>query len=270
MTHERNRGYGGALLSGFASATKQWVFYTDGDCAVRPVGAGAARCCGPPPTSTSCRATRSAAPTTSPAASSAACTTGSSSFMFGLKIRDTDCDFRLIRKVDARRDHARALVRRDLRGARAQAPGRRRAVRRGRRSTTTRVCTASRSSSGCRRRPHALGPRGALGAARGPAPRHEPSSVAASVARRHDRDVVPTGSRGGASQRRSAAASGANDPVERAALDVGAGVGSRVAAGRARTRPAMPPAVRGTSTRTWRVARGAPRARPASASSSRR
>jgi glycosyltransferase involved in cell wall biosynthesis len=30
-THEHNRGYGGALLSGFGSATKQWGFYTDGD-----------------------------------------------------------------------------------------------------------------------------------------------------------------------------------------------------------------------------------------------
>ena len=29
--HPVNRGYGGALLSGFAAATKQWVFYTDGD-----------------------------------------------------------------------------------------------------------------------------------------------------------------------------------------------------------------------------------------------
>jgi glycosyltransferase involved in cell wall biosynthesis len=31
VTHERNRGYGGALRSGFAAATKEWVFYTDGD-----------------------------------------------------------------------------------------------------------------------------------------------------------------------------------------------------------------------------------------------
>jgi glycosyltransferase involved in cell wall biosynthesis len=31
VTHEHNRGYGGALLSGFAHAKKQWVFYTDGD-----------------------------------------------------------------------------------------------------------------------------------------------------------------------------------------------------------------------------------------------
>lgn len=29
--HEVNRGYGGALQSGFAASTKQWVFYTDGD-----------------------------------------------------------------------------------------------------------------------------------------------------------------------------------------------------------------------------------------------
>lgn len=31
VTHERNRGYGGALRSGFAAAKKQFVFYTDGD-----------------------------------------------------------------------------------------------------------------------------------------------------------------------------------------------------------------------------------------------
>ena len=31
VTHEQNRGYGSALRSGFAAATKDWVFYTDGD-----------------------------------------------------------------------------------------------------------------------------------------------------------------------------------------------------------------------------------------------
>jgi glycosyltransferase involved in cell wall biosynthesis len=31
ITHADNRGYGGALRSGFEAATKAWVFYTDGD-----------------------------------------------------------------------------------------------------------------------------------------------------------------------------------------------------------------------------------------------
>lgn len=31
ITHERNRGYGGALVTGFTQATKDYVFYTDGD-----------------------------------------------------------------------------------------------------------------------------------------------------------------------------------------------------------------------------------------------
>jgi glycosyltransferase involved in cell wall biosynthesis len=31
VRHETNRGYGGALRTGFASATKEWIFYTDGD-----------------------------------------------------------------------------------------------------------------------------------------------------------------------------------------------------------------------------------------------
>jgi glycosyltransferase involved in cell wall biosynthesis len=31
VTHPQNRGYGAALRSGFESATKEWIFYTDGD-----------------------------------------------------------------------------------------------------------------------------------------------------------------------------------------------------------------------------------------------
>lgn len=34
--HEKNRGYGGALRTGFLSATKQLVFYTDGDAQYDP------------------------------------------------------------------------------------------------------------------------------------------------------------------------------------------------------------------------------------------
>ncbi len=29
--HEKNRGYGGALISGFEAAQHEWIFYTDGD-----------------------------------------------------------------------------------------------------------------------------------------------------------------------------------------------------------------------------------------------
>lgn len=34
--HPRNRGYGGALRTGFSSATKNWIFYTDGDAQYDP------------------------------------------------------------------------------------------------------------------------------------------------------------------------------------------------------------------------------------------
>lgn len=36
IEHQHNQGYGGALRSGFAAATKQWVFYTDGDAQYDP------------------------------------------------------------------------------------------------------------------------------------------------------------------------------------------------------------------------------------------
>ncbi len=34
--HVKNRGYGGALRSGFTNATKEWIFYTDGDAQYDP------------------------------------------------------------------------------------------------------------------------------------------------------------------------------------------------------------------------------------------
>ncbi len=34
--HEKNRGYGGALISGFRAATKELIFYTDGDAQYDP------------------------------------------------------------------------------------------------------------------------------------------------------------------------------------------------------------------------------------------
>jgi glycosyltransferase involved in cell wall biosynthesis len=71
VTHEKNRGYGGALRSGFAAATKEWVFYTDGDAQydvreLRQLWAAHHWMV---------------------------------KLAFGLKIRDVDCDFRLVRRA---------------------------------------------------------------------------------------------------------------------------------------------------------------------------
>ena len=37
ITHPYNQGYGAALRTGFSSATKDWVFYTDGDSQYNPL-----------------------------------------------------------------------------------------------------------------------------------------------------------------------------------------------------------------------------------------
>ena len=97
VTHDINRGYGAALLSGFAAATKEWVFYTDGDAQYDP---------------------RELKSFVALVADDVDVVQGYKrhrsdnvarriigriyhyfvSLMFGLHIRDTDCDFRLIRR----------------------------------------------------------------------------------------------------------------------------------------------------------------------------
>lgn len=97
VTHERNRGYGGALLSGFAAATKRWVFYTDGDGQFDPGELA--------------QLLERAAPDVDVVQGYKLGRAdgvvrrvigrmyhGFVSFAFGLKIRDTDCDFRLVRR----------------------------------------------------------------------------------------------------------------------------------------------------------------------------
>ena len=104
VTHEHNRGYGGALLSGFAASTKQWVFYTDGDGQFDP---------------------GELARLLQLAADDVDVVQGYKlgradtivrkivgrvyhrfvKLIFGLRIRDTDCDFRLIRNDVLRRVH---------------------------------------------------------------------------------------------------------------------------------------------------------------------
>jgi len=98
VVHPENRGYGAALLSGFAHATKQWVFYTDGDAQYDP-------------TELSVLWTRMTA--------DADLVNGYKisradplhriiigriyhyivSILFGLQLRDVDCDFRLMRRT---------------------------------------------------------------------------------------------------------------------------------------------------------------------------
>jgi glycosyltransferase involved in cell wall biosynthesis len=97
ITHDENRGYGGALLSGFGAAKKQWVFYTDGDGQFDPAelellvrhasddvdvvqGYKLRRADGIVRRVVGRVYHRFVA------------------FFFGLHIRDTDCDFRLIRR----------------------------------------------------------------------------------------------------------------------------------------------------------------------------
>ncbi len=97
VTHRENQGYGGALISGFAAATQDWVFYTDGDAQFDPTelallverasddvdvvqGYKIRRADGLVRTVVGRVYHRFV------------------SLAFGLRIRDTDCDFRLIRR----------------------------------------------------------------------------------------------------------------------------------------------------------------------------
>jgi glycosyltransferase involved in cell wall biosynthesis len=95
--HPKNRGYGGALQTGFRSASKEWVFYTDGDAQYDPA---------------------ELAVLWAHRAEDADLVNGYKisrsdpvhrivigrlyhhivSLLFGLKVRDVDCDFRLMRR----------------------------------------------------------------------------------------------------------------------------------------------------------------------------
>ena len=95
--HPRNRGYGAALISGFKAATKQWVFYTDGDAQYDPremvrlfealapdvdfVNGYKIGRSDPPHRIVIGRLYHGFVRT-----------------MFGLRLRDVDCDFRLMRR----------------------------------------------------------------------------------------------------------------------------------------------------------------------------
>jgi glycosyltransferase involved in cell wall biosynthesis len=97
VLHERNRGYGGAIRSGLAAATKEWVFYTDGDGQFDPAELEllVQRASDDVDVVQGYKLRR--------ADGMLRAVIGRVyhrfvKFMFGLRIRDTDCDFRLIRR----------------------------------------------------------------------------------------------------------------------------------------------------------------------------
>lgn len=103
VTHEANRGYGGALRSGFAAATKEWVFYTDGDAQydVRELAGlvaarDAAQARGEPADMVNGWKIARHDPLHRKVIGKLY--HRFVKFMFGLRIKDVDCDFRLIRR----------------------------------------------------------------------------------------------------------------------------------------------------------------------------
>ena len=133
VRHEANRGYGGALhlrlRRGDAASGSSTPTATPST--TPPSSSAASTPSGP--TSTSCRASSSAAATRGTASVIGRTYHHVVRLLFRLRVRDTDCDFRLIRRDAARPGRADVDVGRDLRRDDAQVPGRRRPLRRGRR-----------------------------------------------------------------------------------------------------------------------------------------
>lgn len=95
--HPRNRGYGGAVRTGIASATKDWIFYTDGDAQydVRELALLAEKAGDGVDVVNGYKIARS------DPSYRKFLGWGYNLFVhlaFGLRIRDVDCDFRLMRR----------------------------------------------------------------------------------------------------------------------------------------------------------------------------
>ncbi|HZQ98170.1 MAG TPA: glycosyltransferase family 2 protein [Chloroflexota bacterium] len=97
ITHAKNRGYGGALRSGFAAATKELVFYTDGDAQYDPRELTRLMAAFGPDVDVvnGYKLFRGDGPVRAVVGKIYHLVV---SFAFGLRIRDVDCDFRLIRR----------------------------------------------------------------------------------------------------------------------------------------------------------------------------
>jgi glycosyltransferase involved in cell wall biosynthesis len=102
--HEQNRGYGGALRTGFASASKDWIFYTDGDAQYDPREMAALwEKKGPAVDLVNGYKISRSDPLHRIIIGRIYHHTVK--LLFGLKVRDVDCDFRLMRRTMFDRIH---------------------------------------------------------------------------------------------------------------------------------------------------------------------
>lgn len=95
ITHEPNQGYGAALRSGFAAATKEFLFYTDGDAQYDPTELIDLLPHGPDADLVNGYKRRRGDGMLRAMLGIGYRTIAG--WMFGLRVRDVDCDFRLIR-----------------------------------------------------------------------------------------------------------------------------------------------------------------------------
>lgn len=97
VTHDRNRGYGAALRSGFAAATKEYIFYTDGDGQYDPAElANLLRAATPATGLVNGYKTQRSDPWHRIAIGWLY--NRFARWLFRIRLRDIDCDFRLIRR----------------------------------------------------------------------------------------------------------------------------------------------------------------------------
>ena len=95
--HPRNRGYGGALQTGFRSATKEFIFYTDGDAQYDP-GELAALWARMGPDADLVNGYKISRSDPLHRIIIGRLYHHIASILFGLTVRDVDCDFRLMRR----------------------------------------------------------------------------------------------------------------------------------------------------------------------------
>ena len=99
--HERNRGYGGALQSGFAAATRELIFYTDGDAQYDPAELETLwqAFAGSPDSIDMVNGYKISRSDPMHRIVIGRIYHHTVKVLFGLRVRDVDCDFRLMRRA---------------------------------------------------------------------------------------------------------------------------------------------------------------------------